>query len=382
MHLIQLRRPLQRVAASSCRQFAPVLRPTTTFSERFAQLRINSPTCGAAVEGRRYASVKSQGAYKITNKKTLPKKLGAKKTGDQYVIPGNIIYKQRGTIWHPGENTIMGRDHTIHSAIAGYVKYYRDPQRHPKRQYIGIVYNKEDKLPYPVGMARKRKVGLVPTVRKEIVVDQDAIGPSGIPYSVTRHEEIDVAPLMEGGSSKKRAALLADEEPTVFTNGNSVIAALIKQKIRSRQQQEVKKEELRLRLEEELTARKGTRILRLQKDYSYRESNWEIGRLVGDPGTIAGTEKVWSRKAKLRARRKKRNLHFLDYKTRALAKNDRRIQYKKFVWDKRIKMAAARAERATADIEKKAAAAVANEAKTKESKTKDPNKTDTKETKA
>lgn len=38
-----------------------------------------------AVEGRRYASVKSQGAYRIPNKKTIAKKLGAKKSGGRFI---------------------------------------------------------------------------------------------------------------------------------------------------------------------------------------------------------------------------------------------------------------------------------------------------------
>src|SRR5687768_12904031 len=59
---------------------------------------------------------------------------------DQFVIPGNILYKQRGTLWWPGENCIMGRDHTIHAMATGYVKYYRDPARHPDRKYIGVVF--------------------------------------------------------------------------------------------------------------------------------------------------------------------------------------------------------------------------------------------------
>lgn len=37
------------------------------------------------------------------------KRLGAKKTGGEYVIPGNILFKQRGTHWFPGENCFMVR---------------------------------------------------------------------------------------------------------------------------------------------------------------------------------------------------------------------------------------------------------------------------------
>ena len=54
----------------------------------------------------------------------------------------------------------MGRDHTIFSLVSGYVKYYKDPKKHPKRQYIGVVFDKADALPYPPHAARKRKLGM------------------------------------------------------------------------------------------------------------------------------------------------------------------------------------------------------------------------------
>jgi large subunit ribosomal protein L27 len=33
--------------------------------------------------------------------------LGAKKSGGEYVVPGNILFKQRGTLWFPGDNCSM-----------------------------------------------------------------------------------------------------------------------------------------------------------------------------------------------------------------------------------------------------------------------------------
>ncbi|KAL2134710.1 hypothetical protein VTI74DRAFT_11030 [Chaetomium olivicolor] len=370
MNFTRLQRPLQRAAASSSRPFAALLRPTTTtLEDRLASLRIASPAAAnAAVEGRRYASVKSQGAYKLKSKKTIMKKMGAKKTGDQYVIPGNIIYKQRGTIWHPGENTIMGRDHTIHAAVAGYVKYYRDPKRHPKRQYIGVVFNREDKLPYPVSAPRRRKLNLVAGPRKGEEAVEDNTSPSGIPRSVTRHEVIEKA---ETSQAEAQPVTLPPAEPVPLTDGNSVLSSLIKEKLRSRQLNQAKKEAERLEKEKELEARKATRVFHLQKDYSYRESNWEIGRLIGDVGTIPGTEKTESRKAKFRLRRRKRMVHFKGIKKRKMAKAARREEYKRLVRAKREKRLAQRAE-ATAAFKaaqaKAAAAAAAKKAAAKAAK--------------
>jgi large subunit ribosomal protein L27 len=51
------------------------------------------------------------------------RRLGVKKFGDQAVIPGNIIIRQRGTTWHPGANVGMGKDHTLFATTAGRVRF-------------------------------------------------------------------------------------------------------------------------------------------------------------------------------------------------------------------------------------------------------------------
>jgi large subunit ribosomal protein L27 len=50
-------------------------------------------------------------------------RLGVKKFGGEYVIPGNIIVRQRGTKFHPGENVGMGSDYTIFAKTEGYVLF-------------------------------------------------------------------------------------------------------------------------------------------------------------------------------------------------------------------------------------------------------------------
>lgn len=51
------------------------------------------------------------------------KRLGVKKFGGEYVIPGNIIVRQRGTHFTPGDNVGMGKDHTIFATTEGYVVF-------------------------------------------------------------------------------------------------------------------------------------------------------------------------------------------------------------------------------------------------------------------
>ena len=55
----------------------------------------------------------------------------------------------------------MGRDHTIFAKEKGYVCYYSDPERNPKRKYIGVVFERGMKLPVPRNKPRNRRLGLV-----------------------------------------------------------------------------------------------------------------------------------------------------------------------------------------------------------------------------
>lgn len=51
------------------------------------------------------------------------KRLGVKRFGGEYVIPGNIIVRQRGTKIRPGLNVGLGRDFTIFAVAEGYVLF-------------------------------------------------------------------------------------------------------------------------------------------------------------------------------------------------------------------------------------------------------------------
>ncbi len=51
------------------------------------------------------------------------KRLGVKKFGGEQVRAGNIIVRQRGTKFKPGNGVGLGRDYTIFAVIDGYVKF-------------------------------------------------------------------------------------------------------------------------------------------------------------------------------------------------------------------------------------------------------------------
>ncbi len=66
---------------------------------------------------------KKAGGSSRNGRDSAGRRLGVKKYGGELVIPGNIILRQRGTKWHPGENVGMGKDHTIFSTTVGKVKF-------------------------------------------------------------------------------------------------------------------------------------------------------------------------------------------------------------------------------------------------------------------
>ena len=70
-------------------------------------------------------STKKAGGSSKNGRDSAGRRLGIKKFGGQHVIAGNIIARQRGTKWHPGSNTGIGKDNTIFSLIDGFVKFVK-----------------------------------------------------------------------------------------------------------------------------------------------------------------------------------------------------------------------------------------------------------------
>ena len=68
---------------------------------------------------------KKAGGSSRNGRDSESKRLGVKKYGGEVVVPGNIIIRQRGTRWAPGENVGLGKDHTIYSLVDGKVKFTR-----------------------------------------------------------------------------------------------------------------------------------------------------------------------------------------------------------------------------------------------------------------
>lgn len=64
------------------------------------------------------------------------KRLGIKKFGNQKVIPGNIIVRQRGTKHHPSSNVGMGKDHTLYALTEGSVHFQKKANG---RSYVSVI---------------------------------------------------------------------------------------------------------------------------------------------------------------------------------------------------------------------------------------------------
>ena len=66
---------------------------------------------------------KKAGGSSRNGRDTAGRRLGVKKFGGEEVIPGNIIIRQRGTKFHPGDNVGIGKDHTIFALVEGKVAF-------------------------------------------------------------------------------------------------------------------------------------------------------------------------------------------------------------------------------------------------------------------
>ena len=63
------------------------------------------------------------------------KRLGAKRGDGEFCLAGNILYRQRGTKIHPGENVGKGKDDTLYALIDGKVAFERLGRNRTQRVY-------------------------------------------------------------------------------------------------------------------------------------------------------------------------------------------------------------------------------------------------------
>ena len=79
---------------------------------------------------------KKAGGSSRNGRDSAGRRLGVKKFGGENVVSGNIIVRQRGTKWWPGNNVGIGKDHTIFATSDGKVKYHKGLKG---RTFISII---------------------------------------------------------------------------------------------------------------------------------------------------------------------------------------------------------------------------------------------------
>jgi large subunit ribosomal protein L27 len=79
---------------------------------------------------------KKAGGSSRNGRDSAGRRLGVKKFGGENVIAGNILVRQRGTTFFPGDNVGMGKDHTLFALIEGSVQFRA---RANGRQYVSVV---------------------------------------------------------------------------------------------------------------------------------------------------------------------------------------------------------------------------------------------------
>jgi large subunit ribosomal protein L27 len=81
-------------------------------------------------------ATKKAGGSSRNGRDSAGRRLGVKKFGGEHVIPGNIIIRQRGTKWHPGNNVGIGKDHTIFALTEGKVSFSKSTG---DRTFVSVV---------------------------------------------------------------------------------------------------------------------------------------------------------------------------------------------------------------------------------------------------
>jgi len=79
---------------------------------------------------------KKSGGSSRNGRDSAGQRLGVKKFGGEAALAGNILVRQRGTKYWPGENVGIGKDHTLFATVTGAVKYVT---KRNDRTYVTVV---------------------------------------------------------------------------------------------------------------------------------------------------------------------------------------------------------------------------------------------------
>jgi large subunit ribosomal protein L27 len=91
------------------------------------------------------AHIKAAGAKAHQGVNMRGKRLGVKLFEGQDVRSGNIIVRQRGSVYHTGINVRAGRDHTLYSTAEGKVAFRRMSGFKRNQKYVDVIVSEDKK---------------------------------------------------------------------------------------------------------------------------------------------------------------------------------------------------------------------------------------------
>ncbi len=82
---------------------------------------------------------KKAGGSSRNGRDSAGQRRGVKRFGGQEVLAGNILVRQRGTKFHPGEGVGMGRDYTLFALVDGVVKFEKYTRQRVVKTRVLVV---------------------------------------------------------------------------------------------------------------------------------------------------------------------------------------------------------------------------------------------------
>jgi large subunit ribosomal protein L27 len=129
-------------------------------------------------------------------------RLGVKRYGGELVIPGNIIVRQRGTHFHPGENVGIGKDHTIFATAVGKVSFELMRGREGQKRISVIPVTVEDGVVVQPAVPKAKAAPVEPAPTESV-----AEVPAKVSKKTAASEGRDKLTTIEGIGPKVQEAL-------------------------------------------------------------------------------------------------------------------------------------------------------------------------------
>ena len=82
---------------------------------------------------------KKAGGSSKNGRDSNPSFLGVKVYAGQHATAGNIIVRQRGSSFHPGEHVGIGKDDTLYALVSGTVSFRHTKRNGKQRRFVDII---------------------------------------------------------------------------------------------------------------------------------------------------------------------------------------------------------------------------------------------------